>query len=234
VPLFNAGEHLGAGASDAGHQQPLPVDLQPKLPARFVRPDFPHGGEDVIALRFRNGEPVGQAFGIAIPEFSASGFGGHARRTVTPVLRKLRTDVDSVESGWPPSSDLINRGEAGNLDPTAAASKASLQGAICMSRPTRKAIICTTLAGIIEHVDDAGAQLLNISRKNCRGRNLITAFSHDRLVTIKAMRDAAHGEVVRAPAVIRPRERKPLAVTFTVGLDPQNLNSLQWLFELDV
>jgi hypothetical protein len=44
-----------------------------------MRPDLAHGGEHVIALRFRDREPVGQAFGIAVPKLTATDFGGHGR-----------------------------------------------------------------------------------------------------------------------------------------------------------
>jgi hypothetical protein len=98
--------------------------------------------------------------------------------------------------------------------------------------PASIATIFTTRDGVIEWTDAGAPALLNVSARCCLGRNLVAAFAQNRLSVIAAMRDAAAGDVVRGEGIIRPRERKPRPVLFTVTLDPDDQRSLKWVFEV--
>ena len=94
------------------------------------------------------------------------------------------------------------------------------------------AIFVTTHDGIIDWADENAAQLLNVSVPGCRGRNLITAFGQDRWTAIEAMGSASSGADITGRGVIRPRERKPRSVTFTVQPDGDDDRFLKWVFEV--
>ena len=85
---------------------------------------------------------------------------------------------------------------------------------------------------MIEWADDAAGQLLHCSPAVCRGRDLVRFFGGNRHAVIRAMDDARAGEVIQGAGVIRPRERKPKQVAFSVGVDPEHHDSLKWVFEL--
>jgi hypothetical protein len=85
---------------------------------------------------------------------------------------------------------------------------------------------------VIEWADAAGCALLNCSSTRCRGRDLIVFFGANRIAAIEAMADARAGEVVQRSGMIRPRERRPRLVTFTVAPDPEQDRSLKWVFEV--
>jgi hypothetical protein len=87
---------------------------------------------------------------------------------------------------------------------------------------------------VIEWADTAGADLLNCSSTRCRGRNLIVFFTENRLAALEAMAGARAGEVVQGSGIIRPRERRPRPVTFTVAPDPEQEGSLKWVFEVRI
>ena len=98
------------------------------------------------------------------------------------------------------------------------------------SRPSL-ATIFTTLTGVIEWADAAAGELLHCAPAQCQGRDLIMFFGANRHAVLGAMADARAGEVVHGSGVIRPRERAPRPVTFTVSLDPEEASSLKWIFE---
>jgi hypothetical protein len=85
---------------------------------------------------------------------------------------------------------------------------------------------------VIESVDADGADLLGLTSTGCRGRDLIQFFAKNRASVIEAIQTARTGGIVRGSGLIRPRERKPRPVTFTVGPDPEQESSLKWVFEL--
>jgi hypothetical protein len=85
---------------------------------------------------------------------------------------------------------------------------------------------------VIEWVDAAGADLLHCSSTRCRERNLIVFFAENRVAALEAMAGARAGEVVHASGMIRPLERRPRPVTFTVAPDPEQQGSLKWVFEV--
>ena len=95
------------------------------------------------------------------------------------------------------------------------------------------ATIFTTTDGVIEWVDAAAGKLLHCSPAACRGRNLIVFFGKNRLAAMEALSIARAGEVVHGSGVIRPRERKPRSVMFTVTPDSEHTHSLKWVFEAD-
>ena len=83
------------------------------------------------------------------------------------------------------------------------------------TQPT--AIIETTVQGIIEWIDEDASQLLNISHRACRGRELLPWFAGDRHVIAEAIYRAAAGQDVQGETIIRPRDRKPVPVSFHVA-----------------
>ena len=78
------------------------------------------------------------------------------------------------------------------------------------TQPT--AIIETTVQGIIEWVDETAAQLLNISHRACRGRELLPWFAGDRHVIAEAIYRAAAGQDVQGETIIRKSSPYPVAV----------------------
>jgi PAS domain-containing protein len=93
------------------------------------------------------------------------------------------------------------------------------------------AIIETTVQGIIEWVDEAASQLLNLSHRACRGRELLPWFAGDRHVIAEAIYRAAAGQDVQGETIIRPRDRKPLPVSFHVALIVDETGQyLRWTF----
>ena len=92
-------------------------------------------------------------------------------------------------------------------------------------------IIETTVQGIIEWCDEAASQLLNISHRACRGRELLPFFAGDRHVIAEAISRAGHGQEVQGEAMIRPRDRKPVPVAFQMALIvAENGQYLRWTF----
>ena len=95
------------------------------------------------------------------------------------------------------------------------------------------AIIEMTVQGIIEWVDEAASQLLHLSHRACRGRELLPFFAGDRHVIAEAISRAGHGQEVQGEAIIRPRDRKPVPVVFQVALIvDENGRYLRWTFSL--
>jgi hypothetical protein len=94
--------------------------------------------------------------------------------------------------------------------------------------PCVVATILTTRRGVIDWADSEAAQLLNVSVRSCHGRDLIMAFAQDRLSAIAAMRAAVDGAVMEGEGVIRPQERRPRPVNFTVTLDSADARFLKW------
>ena len=89
----------------------------------------------------------------------------------------------------------------------------------------------TTVQGIIEWVDEAASELLHISHRACRGRELLPWFAGDRHVIAEAIYRAAAGQDVQGEAMIRPRERKPVSVAFHVALIVDETGRyLRWTF----
>jgi hypothetical protein len=80
--------------------------------------------------------------------------------------------------------------------------------------------------------DAAGADLLNLSPQGCQSRDLIRFFAKNRISVIEAMHAARSGGVAKGSGAIRPLERKPRPVTFTVAPDPDRAGSLKWVFDL--
>ena len=102
--------------------------------------------------------------------------------------------------------------------------------------PVRKnrpilATVLTTPDGVIEGGNAAAADLLNCSSTRCRGRSLINFFAKNRVDILKAMAAARADQMVHGSGVIRPRERRPHQVVFTVAPDPEQDGSLKWVFE---
>ena len=100
--------------------------------------------------------------------------------------------------------------------------------------PVRKqrpilATVFTTPDGVIEGANAAAGVLLNCV---CRGRSLINFFAKNRVDVLKAMAAARAGQVVQGSGVIRPRERRPREVAFSVGPDPEQDTSLKWIFDV--
>jgi hypothetical protein len=88
-------------------------------------------------------------------------------------------------------------------------------------------MIFTTRDGVIEWVDAAGADLLHLSPAGCQGRDLIRFFANNRVPVIEAMHAARSGGVVQGSGAIRPLDRKPRPVRFTVSPDPEQAGSLK-------
>ena len=61
---------------------------------------------------------------------------------------------------------------------------------------------------------------------------MILFFATHRDAVIQAMADARAGETICGAGVVRPRERKPRRVVYTVSPDPEHEQSLKWVFEL--
>ena len=85
---------------------------------------------------------------------------------------------------------------------------------------------------MIEWADAAAGELLRCSPAACEGRSLIMFFAKNREGAIAAMTIARAGQVVAGSGVIRPRERRPHSVTFTLEPDPDRAGSLKWVFSL--
>ena len=92
-------------------------------------------------------------------------------------------------------------------------------------------IIETTVQGIIEWLDEGASQLLNMSQRASRGRELLPWFAGDRHAIAEAIYRAATGQEVQGEAIIRPRERKPVPVAFHVALIVDETGQyLRWTF----
>lgn len=90
------------------------------------------------------------------------------------------------------------------------------------------------MTDVIEWADAAAGDLVALLVYQTPRRDLILFFAANRIAAIEAMADARAGEVVHGSGVIRPRERRPRPVTFTVPPDPDRERSMKWVFEVRI
>ena len=93
---------------------------------------------------------------------------------------------------------------------------------------TATALLTTTTDGRIISTDSLGAHLLNVGPRGLHGR-LIQLFFDDRVGLMQGLEKARAGGVFEADLILRPRERRGVAVYVDVSLNPEAMPAcLDW------
>jgi CheY-like chemotaxis protein len=80
--------------------------------------------------------------------------------------------------------------------------------------------LVTDPAGQILEISEAAVQLLNLSARGARGRNLLAFFAENRPKLMTELLRAAEGIIIDRTTVLRPRDRRPVHVRIDVSALP--------------
>ena len=87
--------------------------------------------------------------------------------------------------------------------------------------------------GIIVDATHQAAELLNLSPRGLRGRSFSLFFPGDRDHVIRALREAAQGHPTAFDAVLRPRDRRPVPVYVSAGIEDSDTRTIRWIITVD-
>lgn len=92
--------------------------------------------------------------------------------------------------------------------------------------------LVTDAAGQILEISEGAVQLLNLSARGARGRNLLAFFAENRPKLMTEILRAAEGIIIDRTTVLRPRDRRPVRVRIDVAAlphEPGDRIELRWL-----
>lgn len=105
----------------------------------------------------------------------------------------------------------------------------TLDRLLSASPQTREASVVTTdHFGSIVGVNASACRLLNISARGAMGRSLLAFVGADRPRVAKGLELAAAGQFVQEEMILRPRERKPLAVEVDMDGGGPSTRTVEW------
>lgn len=89
-------------------------------------------------------------------------------------------------------------------------------------------VVTTDHFGTIVAVNASACRLLNISARGAIGRSLLAFVGADRPRVAKGLELAAAGQFVQEEMILRPRERKPLAVEVDMDGGGPSTRTVEW------
>jgi len=92
--------------------------------------------------------------------------------------------------------------------------------------------LVTDAAGQILKLSEGAVQLLNLSARGARSRNLLAFFAENRPKLMMEILRAAEGITIERTTVLRPRDRRPVRVRIDVSRvphDPGDRVELRWV-----
>ena len=93
--------------------------------------------------------------------------------------------------------------------------------------------VYTAENGTILDASREAAKLLNLSPRGLRGRPFSIFFPGGRDHVNRALREALQGHPTAFDTVIRPRDRRPVPVYLTAGIEDGDSRTVCWMITVD-
>ena len=93
--------------------------------------------------------------------------------------------------------------------------------------------VYTAENGIILDATPQAAELLNLSARGVRGRPFSLFFTGERDQVRRALTEAVQGHTTAFDAWIRPRDRKPVPVYVSAGIENGDTRTVRWIITVD-
>lgn len=97
-----------------------------------------------------------------------------------------------------------------------------------------QAWVVTEASGVVVEISGPAHRLLNLSARGAMGRNLTAFFSQDRHRLVADLSRAVDGQIVQRDTILRPRDRRPVAVRIEIAREKDagsQMPRLRWVIE---